>query len=170
MSGSGRKTSTSEYLHLCTDTHSWAVRQVSTSNSVFVVEPTMGSVAGSDTISSDAYGSFKSLHDDSTLTYSLCGAVSKLLALGLDLENAIAAVTVNPARVLNAETELGTLKVGSIADISILQLVEGDWYFFDALEEKLSAKQKLIPVGVVRSREFIHSSCRLLRDLVAIAS
>ncbi|MBD2439017.1 amidohydrolase/deacetylase family metallohydrolase [Nostoc sp. FACHB-110] len=123
-----------------------------------------------DTISSDAHGSFKNLHDDSTLTYSLCGAISKLVALGLDLEKAIAAVTLNPARVLKAETELGTLKVGSIADISILQLVEGEWCFFDALEEKLVAQQKLIPVGVVRSGEFIQPSGRFLRDLVARAS
>jgi dihydroorotase len=118
-----------------------------------------------DTISSDAHGNFKSLHDDSTLTYSLCGAISKLLALGLDLENAIASVTINPARVLKADTEIGTLKIGSIADISILELIEGDWCFFDALEEKLIAKQRLIPVGVVRSGKLIQPSGRLLRDL-----
>jgi dihydroorotase len=121
------------------------------------------------TISSDAHGNFKQLHDDSTLNYSLCGGISKLIALGLNLADAIAAVTINPARVLKAEAEIGTLKVGSIADITILELVEDDWLFFDALDEKLVAKQKLIPVGVVRSGKLIQPNCRLLRDLVAIA-
>ncbi|MBE9209243.1 amidohydrolase/deacetylase family metallohydrolase [Nostoc sp. LEGE 06077] len=121
------------------------------------------------TISSDAHGNFKQLHDDSTLNYSLCGAISKLLALGLNLADEIAAVTINPARVLKAEAEIGTFKVGSIADITILKLVEGDWLFVDALEQPLKAKHKLIPIGVIRSGKLIQPNCRLLRDLVAIA-
>lgn len=121
------------------------------------------------TISSDAHGNFKQLHDDSTLNYSLCGGISKLIALGLDLADAIASVTINPARVLKAEAEIGTLKVGSIADITILELVEDDWLFFDALNQPIKAKQKIIPVGVVRSGNFVQPNCRLLRDLFAIA-
>ncbi|MEA5504473.1 amidohydrolase/deacetylase family metallohydrolase [Halotia wernerae UHCC 0503] len=121
------------------------------------------------TISSDAHGNFKSLHDDSTLNYSLCGGISKLMALGLKLEDAIATVTINPARILKAEAEIGTLQVGSIADISIFELVEGKCSFFDSLDEKLVAKQKLVPVGVMCSGELIQPTCRLLRDLDAIA-
>jgi dihydroorotase len=117
------------------------------------------------TISSDAHGNFKKLHDDSTLNYSLCGAISKLLALGLNLTDAIASVTVNPSRVLKATADIGTLKVDSIADITILELVEGEWLFFDSLEEKIIAKEKLIPVGVVRSGKLIQPNRRLLRDL-----
>ncbi|ALF52335.1 amidohydrolase [Nostoc piscinale CENA21] len=120
------------------------------------------------TISSDAHGNFKKLHDDSTLNYSLCGGISKLMALGLNLTDAIAAVTINPARVLKADAEIGTLKVGSIADITILKLVEEDCLLFDAIEQPLKAKQRLIPVAVLRSGKLIQPNCRLLRDLVAI--
>ncbi|WP_413200605.1 amidohydrolase family protein [Nostoc piscinale] len=122
------------------------------------------------TISSDAHGNFKSLHDDSTLNYSLCGGISKLMALGLNLTDAIAAVTINPARVLKADAEIGTLKVGSIADITILKLVEGDCLLFDAMEQPLKAKQKLIPVAVLRSGKLIQPNCRLLRDVVGIGT
>jgi dihydroorotase len=117
------------------------------------------------TVSSDVHGDFTSVHDDSHLKYSLCGALSKLMALGLDLENAIATVTINPARVLKAEAEIGTLQVGSVADISILELVEGNFLFFDSLDQQLVAKQKLLPVWVVRSGELIQPHRRLLRDL-----
>ncbi|MBH8560660.1 amidohydrolase family protein [Nostoc sp. CENA67] len=117
------------------------------------------------TISSDVHGDFKSVHNDTNLNYSLCGAVSKLMALGLDLVEAIATVTINPARVLKAEAEIGTLQVGSVADITILKLVEGDWLFFDSLGQQLLAKQKLVPVLVVRSGELIQPHRRLLRDL-----
>ncbi len=117
------------------------------------------------TISSDVHGDFKIVHDDSKLNYSLCGAISKLMALGLDLVNAIATVTINPARVLRAEAEIGTLKIGSIADITILKLVKGDWLFFDSLGKQLVAKQKLVLVWVVRSGLLIKPHCRLLRDL-----
>ncbi|MBH8556317.1 amidohydrolase/deacetylase family metallohydrolase [Nostocaceae cyanobacterium CENA357] len=117
------------------------------------------------TISSDAHGNFKSLHDDSTLTYSLCGGISKLMALGLDLVDAIATVTINPARVLQAEAEIGTLKVGSLADITVLDLVQGDCVFCDSLGKQLIAKEKLVPVWVVRSGRLIQPHRSLLRDL-----
>lgn len=116
------------------------------------------------TISSDVHGDFLTLHDDSHLNYSLCGAISKLMALELDLVSAISSVTINPARVLKAESEIGTLKIGSRADISILHLVKGCWLLFDSMGKQLVAKQKLVPVWVVRLGELIQPNCRLLRD------
>jgi dihydroorotase len=117
------------------------------------------------TVGSDVHGSFYTRHDDSILNYSLCGVISKLMALGLDLEHAIASVTINPARVLGTEAEIGTLRLGSRADISVLELVKNDCLFFDSLGEKIVAKQKLVPVWVVRSGQLIQPNRRLLRDL-----
>lgn len=117
------------------------------------------------TISSDVHGDFTTVHNDSTLNYSLCGAISKLMALGLDLETAIATVTINPARILRAEAEIGTLRVGSLADITLFELVEGDWLLHDSLGNKLVAKQKLLPVWVVREGQLVQPNRRLIRDL-----
>ncbi|MBD2180653.1 amidohydrolase/deacetylase family metallohydrolase [Planktothrix sp. FACHB-1355] len=118
-----------------------------------------------DIISSDVHGDFDTPYNDAVLDYSLCGAISKLMALGLELERAIASVTINPARVLKAEHEIGTLRIGAIANISILELVEGDWLFGDRLGKQLLAKQRLLPVWVVRAGELIKPNRRLLRDL-----
>lgn len=62
---------------------------------------------------------------------SLPVTMSKFLALGLSLEQVIEMTTINPARVLGEEHRRGTLKVGMPADISVLELTEGDFSFSD---------------------------------------
>ena len=78
-----------------------------------------------DTISTD-------MHTSSLLT---CNAnmpetMSKMLACGMPLVDVIRASTVAPAAQLK-HTELGTLGVGSDADIAVLALNEGDFGFTD---------------------------------------
>jgi predicted amidohydrolase len=72
-------------------------------------------------ISSDVHGLFPVMHDDSALDYSLAGAFARLVALGMPFRDALAAVTVNPARVLGDEGEIGTLAIGSRADVAVLE-------------------------------------------------
>ena len=84
---------------------------------------------------------------------SLLVTMSKFLALGLSLHQVIQMTTVNPARVLREEHRRGSLRIGMPADISILELVEGDFLFFDSLEENTSLKGKhlLVPKLTVKS-------------------
>lgn len=117
------------------------------------------------TISSDVHGDFDVPHNDATLDYSLCGALSKLIALGMELQAAIAAVTVHPAQVLQADSNIGTLKVGSVADITVLEWSDTSWVCHDSRGEKLIAPQKLSPAWVIRAGQLIHPNRRLLRDL-----
>jgi dihydroorotase len=121
------------------------------------------------TISSDVHGDFNTPHNDATLDYSLCGALSKLVALGMDLPAAIAAVTWHPAQVLQAEAELGTLRVGTLADITVIAISDAPWVCRDARGEQLIAPQKFSPAWVVKSGQLIQPHGRLLRDL-AVAS
>ena len=74
-----------------------------------------------DIISSDVHGLFPVMHDDSALDYSLAGALARLVALGMPFHAALAAVTVNPARVLGESDEIGTLAIGSRADVTVLE-------------------------------------------------
>ncbi|YAF98991.1 MAG: amidohydrolase family protein (plasmid) [Nodularia sp. CChRGM 3473] len=120
------------------------------------------------TISSDVHGNFMIPHSDNTLDYSLCGIMSKLFGLGFTLEEVIAGVTIHPARVLKSETEIGTLQVGSRADITVIDLVEGNWLFHDSIGEQLVTKQKIVPILVVRAGRVIYPHGRLLRDLQPI--
>jgi len=118
-----------------------------------------------NTISSDAHADFNSYHDDSKLDYSLSGAMTRLCALGMPLAEVIRRTTLNPAKVLHEEHEIGTLEPGSRADFTILELVEGRWDLSDAEGEVLTVEERLVPAQVVRAGVEIESSRRLLRDI-----
>jgi dihydroorotase len=122
------------------------------------------------TVSSDVHGDFATPHNDATLDYSLCGALSKIVALGLSLADAIATVTCNPAKVLQAEAQLGTLKPGTIADITVLSWQDTPQTYYDALGETVTIPNQLIPTWVVKSGELLQPHRRLVRDLVPAVS
>jgi dihydroorotase len=116
-------------------------------------------------ISSDVHGLFPVMHDDSALDYSLAGAFARLVALGMPIDDALAAVTVNPARVLGEEDEIGTLAVGSRADITVLEERREDWPMRDGQGEVLVAKRLWIPRLVLRAGDPIVPNLRLVRDV-----
>jgi len=118
-----------------------------------------------NTISSDVHSDFNSYHDDTLLDYSLCGAMTKLVALGMPVEDVIARTTLNPAKILREETEIGTLAVGSRADITVLDRVRGAWTLSDSTGENITVEQRLVPDLVIRAGQAITPNCRLLRDI-----
>jgi len=83
--------------------------------------------------------------------YDLITTTSKFLALGLNLDQVIERVTVRPTRMFNFGTELGTLRPGTGADISILQVREGTFLFMDTDGKRRTGRQKLQSVAAVRA-------------------
>jgi dihydroorotase len=69
------------------------------------------------------------------------GVMSKFLLMGMDLSSVINASTWKPAQVIKRE-ELGNLSMGSIADVAILNLRQGDFGFYDKTGYKINGKQK----------------------------
>ena len=120
-----------------------------------------------NTISSDIHGDFASYHDDSKLDYSLCGAMTRMQALGMPLAEVIRRVTVNPAAILR-DPDIGTLAVGTLADITVLDRVQGDWTLRDGRGETLLAAERLLPRLVLRAGEVIEPTRRYLPDLMPI--
>lgn len=119
-------------------------------------------------ISSDLHGRFDAMHDDSMLDYSLAGAFARLVALGMPFADAVAAVTVHPARVLQDEGEIGTLSVGSRADVTVLDEVAERWPLYDCQGEALVAERRWLPSLVVRAGEPIVPNLRLVRDVAGV--
>src|SRR5262249_52983710 len=119
-----------------------------------------------DIISSDVHGRSAAMHDDSMLDYSLAGAFARLVALGMPFERALAAVTINPAWVLREEDEIGTLAVGSRADVTVLEERVERWPLHDCEGEKLFAEPRWLPHLVLRAGEPTTPSLRLLRDVL----
>ena len=121
-----------------------------------------------NTISSDIHGDFASYHDDSILDYSLCGAMTRMLALGMPLTEVVRRVTVNPAAILR-DPDIGSLTPGTLADITVLDRVAGDWSMRDGRGEPLLAGERLIPRLVVKSGNVIEPTRRYLPDLLPAA-
>jgi dihydroorotase len=119
-----------------------------------------------NTISSDAHGAFAGFYDDSELDYSLCGAMTRLQALGIPLVEIIRRVTVNPARILR-DREIGTLSVDTRADITVLERVKETCTLSDSRGEELHAEEQLVPSLVVHKGELIAPTRRYLPDLPA---
>ena len=71
--------------------------------------------------------------------------ISRFLSLGMSLEQVIRCVTVNPAAKLGRTGEIGTLAVGSRADIAICRLKEAQISFVDSLGEIWDGDRILVP-------------------------
>ena len=117
------------------------------------------------TISSDVHADFNAYHDDSSLNYSLCGAMTRLWGLGMPLEEVIARTTFYPAQIIDEIDQIGTLAPGSRADITILNCPKGPWLLRDGLGETLQVDQKLSPAWVIKEGQLIEPNRRLLRDV-----
>lgn len=121
-----------------------------------------------NTISSDIHGDFASYHDDSILDYSLCGAMTRMLALGMPLTEVVRRVTVNPAAILR-DPDIGSLTRGTLADITVLDRVMGDWSMRDGRGAPLLVGERLIPRLVIKSGTTIEPTRRYLPDLLPAA-
>ncbi|MVP00223.1 amidohydrolase/deacetylase family metallohydrolase [Paenibacillus lutrae] len=90
--------------------------------------------------------------------YSQAITMTKLLALGYTLEEVIAWATSAPAKVLGLETEIGTLKEGSEADITIFRIEEEPVLLKDAEGKTIAYNQQLIPQYTIRAGEIYSCS------------
>jgi len=77
--------------------------------------------------------------------------MSKLLMLGMSLNQVVACATVNASRVLPVFRTHGTLKEGGRADISVLELRQGHFAFVDNYKNEMVCRQMLFPAAVVLS-------------------
>jgi dihydroorotase len=82
--------------------------------------------------------------------FSLVSAMTSMLALGLPLDHVVRMVTSNAARMIGMEGELGALKVGGVADISVLEDRRGRWVLEDNEGTQLVTDRMLTPVLCVR--------------------
>ena len=90
-------------------------------------------------------------------TLSVCGPVfdmpttmSKFLTLGLSLEEVVEMSTVNPARAVGRALDIGTLKVGSTADVAVLALEQGTFSYSDSYGSRRNGSQRLSSALTVR--------------------
>lgn len=77
--------------------------------------------------------------------FSLVSAMTSMLALGLRLDQVIPMVTTNAARMIGMQDELGQLRVGGVADVSVLSDERGRWVLSDNEGTQVSTERLLQP-------------------------
>jgi len=75
--------------------------------------------------------------------------LSKFLLLGMPLDHVIACATSNAVRAIPAFKGLGTLAVGSPADVAIMELRQGSFEFVDNDHETRKGTRKLFTTAVI---------------------
>jgi len=92
--------------------------------------------------------------------FNLAATMSKFLHLGLSLPQVVEMTTATPAHSVRMENEIGTLRPGACADVTLLKLREGPVALTDASEkgrETVTADRALVPAGVVRAGRVVFS-------------
>jgi dihydroorotase len=80
--------------------------------------------------------------------YDLPTTMSKLLSLGMPLERVITAATAAPARAIG-RSDLGTLRPGGPADITVLDDQTGAFQYMDVTGRTMTGRRRLVPVLTV---------------------
>jgi len=82
--------------------------------------------------------------------FSLTLAMSEMLALGVPFEKVIRMVTTGPAAMLRLEDGIGTLRIGTVADVSVLSDLRGKFRMADNEGTELIADRLLQPEFCLR--------------------
>jgi dihydroorotase len=92
--------------------------------------------------------------------------MSKLLCMGMPLEEVIRRSTINPAMEIK-HPELGNLSIGSPADIAVFKVLQGTFIYEDKLHVQLKVTQKLECKSTVFGGDIVYGSLPVKTILAA---
>jgi dihydroorotase len=103
-----------------------------------------------DSISTD-------LHVDSMngATKNILNVASKLMVIGLSLQEMVADMTAHPAHQIKRD-DLGNLSVGSVADVAVLSIQKGHFGFTDMVNTRVDASQKLVDELTIKDGRIVY--------------
>ena len=82
--------------------------------------------------------------------WDLTTTMSKLLHFGMTLDDVVLKATAAPAKILGYEGTVGTLKPGANADVSIIELRDGNFELTDSERMTITAKRRLIAQTTIK--------------------
>jgi dihydroorotase len=94
--------------------------------------------------------------------FSLASAMTSLIACGLALEQVVPMVTANAAKMLGAGDEVGTLRPGVVADVTVLDDRRGRWVLRDNEGTRVTAERLLTPLFCLRAGRRIDADAPIL--------
>ncbi len=94
--------------------------------------------------------------------FSMCHAMTELMALGVYMEDTIPMVSSQCAEMIGMSDELGTLGVGRTADISVLHDETGEWTLHDNSDVQVTTNRRLRPAFCIRAGEYFEADAPIL--------
>ena len=85
--------------------------------------------------------------------HSMVEIMTRFLGFGFSLPDVVTMSTANPARALGEEGRLGSLAAGRQADISVLELRDGDWTVNDVVGAVMRVSKAVVPFLTVKRGE-----------------
>jgi dihydroorotase len=82
--------------------------------------------------------------------HSMVEIMTRFLGLGFTLPQVVTMSTSNPAKAVGVSDRLGTLAVGRQADVSVLEIREGQWVVHDVLGAGLPVTKAFVPFLTVK--------------------
>src|SRR5713101_3289202 len=82
--------------------------------------------------------------------HSMTEILTRFLGLGFTLPQVVTMCTSNPAKAIGVADRLGTLAVGRQADVSVLEIREGQWVVHDVLGAGLPVTKAVVPFLTVK--------------------
>lgn len=102
--------------------------------------------------------------------FCLTHAMTELRALGIALPEVVATVTSNPANMLGLQDDLGTLMVGRIADIAVLNQDRGDFILRDNSGDTAAADEAYSPAFSLRAGKRFDINSPVVVEAMELAS
>lgn len=112
-----------------------------------------------DVISTDLHA-----HSWDSPIESMPETASKLLNLGVSLERVVRQSTTAAAGAIGRAEELGTLRVGTVADLAAFEILQGEFEFADVRGRRERGGRKIDPVLTVRAGK-VYRSADLVEEL-----
>jgi dihydroorotase len=104
-----------------------------------------------------------------SVVQSLAVVMSKFLNMGLSLAQVVEMTTINPAKALGEEGRHGSLIPGMIANITVMELVQGDYVFGDGLgRESMHSNMLLEPRMVFKGGKEVPAYSRYRTPLLFV--
>ena len=82
--------------------------------------------------------------------HSMTEMMTRFLGLGFTFQQVVTMCTTNPAKAIGESDRLGALAEGRQADISVLEIVDGDWVVYDVLGDSLKVDKAVVPTLTVK--------------------
>lgn len=99
--------------------------------------------------------------------FSLAQAMTAMLALGVPLDHVVRMVTTNAAAMLGLDGEIGTLRPGGVADVTVLEDARGRFVLRDNEGTQAVAQRRLRPLFCLRAGRRFEADAPILPERAA---